>query len=105
MKNNSNFMLEFGRSDRELIETGDQDANITQILTLMNGRVTAELMNDKGQIAKKLVTFNRDKAVDYIFTSYIGRKPSKEEKVAFKNAEFSDIVWVLLNSHEFKLIM
>lgn len=102
---NSNFMLEFGRSDRELIETGDQDANITQILTLMNGRVTTELMNDKGQIAKKLVTFNRDKAVDYIFTSYIGRKPSEEEKVAFKNAEFSDIVWVLLNSHEFKLIM
>jgi len=102
---NSNFMLEFGRSDRELIETGDEDANITQILTLMNGKITKELMDDNGYIAKKLTTFNRDKAVDYIFTSYIGRKPSKEEKTVFKKAEFADIVWVLLNSHEFKLIM
>ena len=102
---NSNFMLEFGRSDRELIETGDEDANITQILTLMNGKVTDELMNDKGHIAKKLVNFKRDDAVDYLFISYIGRKPSEEEKVAFKDAEFSDIVWVLLNSHEFKLIL
>jgi len=102
---NSNFMLEFGRSDRELIETGDEDANITQILTLMNGKITKELMNDNGYIAKKLTTFNRDKAVDYIFTSYIGRKPSKEEKTVFEKAEFADIVWVLLNSHEFKLIM
>ena len=102
---NSNFMLEFGRSDRELIETGDEDANITQILTLMNGKITKELMDDNGYIAKKLTTFNRDKAVDYIFTSYIGRKPSKEEKTVFKKAEFADIVWVLLNSHEFKLIL
>ena len=101
----SNFMLEFGRSDRELIETGDEDANITQILTLMNGKVTNELMNKQGYIANKLVNFNRDDAVNYLFVSYIGRKPSEEEKVTFKDAEFSDIVWVLINSHEFKLIL
>jgi len=101
----SNFMLEFGRSDRELINTGNEDANITQILTLMNGKVTRELMSDKGYIASKLTNFNRDRAVDYLFSSYIGRNPSEEEKVAFKDAEFSDIVWVLVNSHEFKLII
>ena len=101
----SNFMLEFGRSDRELINTGNEDANITQILTLMNGKVTRELMSDKGYIASKLTNFNRDRAVDYLFSSYIGRTPSEEEKVAFKDAEFSDIVWVLVNSHEFKLII
>jgi hypothetical protein len=101
----ANFMLEFGRSDRELIETGDEDANITQILTLMNGKVTKELMSDNSHIAKKLVNFNRDRAVDYLFKSYIGRSPTDGEKEVFKEAEFSDIVWVLINSHEFKLIV
>ena len=101
----SNFMLEFGRSDRELIETGDQDANITQILTLMNGKVTKELMSRKSFIAKKLTNIERSQAVDYVFRSYIGRVPSAEERLAFKDAEFSDIIWVLINSHEFKLII
>lgn len=101
----SNFMLEFGRSDRELIETGDQDANITQILTLMNGKVTKELMSHKSFIAKKLTNLERSRAVDYVFRSYIGRVPSAEERLAFKDAEFSDIIWVLINSHEFKLII
>ena len=33
-----NFLLEFGASDRELIENGNEEANIMQILTLMNSK-------------------------------------------------------------------
>ncbi len=100
-----NFMLEFGGSDRELIENGNQEANIMQILTLMNSGMTKELMSVESRLGQKLLDLKRKEAVDYVFRSYIGRSPSKEEQQAFKGVGFSDIVWVLINSHEFKLII
>lgn len=102
--NARNFLLEFGASDRELIENGNQEANIMQILTLMNSSMTKELMSVKGRIGQKLVDYKRDEAIDYVFRSFIGRSPSAEELKAFKGVSYTDIVWVLVNSHEFKLI-
>ncbi len=100
-----NFMLEFGRSDRNLIETGNEDANITQILTLMNGPLTKGLMDDKNQVINRLADWNKDTAIEYLFASYIGRYPTEQEIKNFMNVPFADIVWVLINSHEFKLII
>ena len=100
-----NFMLEFGRSDRNLIETGNEDANITQLLTLMNGPLTKGLMNEKNQVLEKLVDWNKDTAIEYLFASYIGRLPTEEEIQNFIDVSFPDIVWVLINAHEFKLIL
>ena len=100
-----NFMLEFGRSDRNLIDTGNEAANITQILTLMNGPLTKGLMDEENQVMRKLVDWNKDMAVEYLFASYIGRLPSEEEMKTFENVSFADIVWVLINSHEFKFII
>jgi len=100
-----NFMLEFGRSDRNLIETGNEDANITQILTLMNGPLTKGLMDEKNQVMEKLVDWNKDTAIEYLFASYIGRYPTEQEIKNFIDVPFADIVWVLINSHEFKLII
>ena len=101
----ANFMLEFGRSDRNLIETGNEDANITQLLTLMNGPLTKGLMDEKNQVLEKLVDWNKDTAIEYLFASYIGRLPTEEEIQNFIDVSFPDIVWVLINAHEFKLIM
>ena len=100
-----NFMLEFGRSDRNLIETGNEDANITQILTLMNGPLTKGLMDDNNQVIDRLADWNKDTAIEYLFASYIGRYPTEQEIKNFMNVPFADIVWVLINSHEFKLII
>ena len=102
--NARNFLLEFGASDRDLIENGNQEANIMQILTLMNSSMTQQLMSVKGRIGQKLTDYKRDEAIDYVFRSFIGRSPSAEELVAFKGVSYTDIVWVLVNSHEFKLI-
>jgi len=88
-----------------LIENGNQEANIMQILTLMNSGMTNELMSVKSRLGKKLLDLKRGEAVDYVFRSYIGRSPTKEEQKAFNGVGFSDIVWVLINSHEFKLII
>ena len=100
----SNFMREFGRSDRELIETGNEQPNITQILNLMNGNVTKALQDTNGYVAKQAKDLDRDQGMNVIFFSYIGRAPNDRERKLFKNSSFEDIVWVLINSHEFKLI-
>ncbi len=100
-----NFMLEFGRSDRNLIETGNEDANITQILTLMNGPLTKGLMDEENQVMEKLVDWNKDTAIEYLFATYISRLPTEQEVKLLMDVPFEDIVWILLNSHEFKFII
>lgn len=101
---NANFMREFGRSDRELIETGNEQPNITQILNLMNGNVTKALQNNSGYVANKAKDVGKDIDINVIFISYIGRAPNDKERELFKDSSFEDIVWVLINTHEFKLI-
>ena len=101
---NANFMREFGRSDRELIETGNEQPNITQILNLMNGNVTKALQDKNGFVANQTKELKRNISLNVIFISYVGRAPDNKERELLKDASFEDIVWILINSHEFKLI-
>ena len=101
---NANFLREFGRSDRELIETGNEQPNITQILNLMNGGVTQALQDNNGYVASQAKDMKRELGMNIIFISYIGRAPNDRERELLKDASYEDIVWILINSHEFKLI-
>ena len=101
---NANFLREFGRSDRELIETGNEQPNITQILNLMNGSVTQALQDTNGYVANQAKDMKRELGMNIIFISYIGRAPNDRERELLKDASYEDMVWILLNSHEFKLI-
>ena len=101
---NANFLREFGRSDRELIETGNEQPNITQILNLMNGNVTQALQDSNGYVANQAKDMKRELGMNIIFISYIGRAPNDRERELLKDASYEDIVWILINSHEFKLI-
>ena len=101
---NANFLREFGRSDRELIETGNEQPNITQILNLMNGGVTQALQDNNGYVASQAKDMKRELGMNIIFISYIGRAPNDKERELLKDASYEDIVWILINSHEFKLI-
>jgi hypothetical protein len=101
---NANFLREFGRSDRELIETGNELPNITQILNLMNGGVTQALQNTNGYVASQAKDMKRELGMNIIFISYIGRAPNDKERELLKDASYEDIIWILINSHEFKLI-
>jgi len=101
---NANFLREFGRSDRELIETGNEQPNITQILNLMNGNVTQALQDPNGYVANQAKDMKRELGMNIIFISYIGRAPNDKERELLKDASYEDMVWVLINSHEFKLI-
>jgi len=101
---NANFLREFGRSDRELIETGNELPNITQILNLMNGGVTQALQNTNGYVASQAKDMKRELGMNIIFISYIGRAPNDKERELLKDASYEDVIWILINSHEFKLI-
>ena len=101
---NANFLREFGRSDRELIETGNEQPNITQILNLMNGGVTQALQDNNGYVASQAKDMKRELGMNIIFISYIGRAPNDKERELLKDASYEDVIWILINSHEFKLI-
>ena len=101
---NTNFLIEFGRSDRELIQKGDQDGNITQILVLMNSPLASTLGSKISFAMKKAQSAPKEKSLEILFYSFLGRMPSAEEKKALGEADLYDVVWVLLNSHEMKLI-
>ena len=101
---NANFLREFGRSDRELIETGNEQPNITQILNLMNGSVTQALQDTNGYVANQAKDMKRELGMNIIFISYIGRAPNDKERELLKDASYEDVIWILINSHEFKLI-
>ena len=101
---NANFLIEFGRSDRELIQNGDTDGNITQILVLMNSPLASTLGSKISFAMKKAQSAPKEKSLEILFYSFLGRMPTAAEKKALADAYLYDIVWVLLNSHEMKLI-
>ena len=101
---NTNFLIEFGRSDRELIQNGDEDGNITQILVLMNSPLASTLGSKMSFAMKKAQSAASEQSLEILFYSFLGRMPTADEKKALKDTDLYDVVWVLLNSHEMKLI-
>jgi hypothetical protein len=53
---------------------------------------------------KKAQSAPKEKSLEILFYSFLGRTPTAAEKKALAGALLYDIVWVLLNSHEMKLI-
>ena len=70
----------------------------------MNGDVTKALQDTNGFVANQAKDVDRNIGMNIIFFSYIGRAPNDRERELFKDADFADMVWILINSHEFKLI-
>jgi hypothetical protein len=70
----------------------------------MNGSVTQALQDSSGYVANQSKDMKRELGMNIIFISYIGRAPNDRERELLKDASYGDIVWILINSHEFKLI-
>ena len=106
------FLNFFGQSDRLIIEEGNLDPNLPQVLALLNSQLTTQfvLRNSyiKRQVNQKKST---EEKVDYLYQVILTRKPTKNEsKTASdfisKNAKtgVEDIIWVLVNTREFIFI-
>ncbi len=103
----------FGASDREQIENNNQDAVVTQVLSLINGYVENDLIGrgtSELTARMKAAATSNDK-LDVAFLSMLNRKPTRTEsstwlrvlKAGGENG-YKDLVWTLSNSHEFIFI-
>ena len=106
------LIREFGSASRDQIEDSHKQASVTQVLNLLNGYVEEYLLkNDKVPILN-LVKEGKtvDSKINNAFLAVLNREPSSSElrnfKDAIRSSEFpeKDLIWVLVNSHEFLFI-
>ncbi len=107
------FLRQFGQSNRNLISASHDDANVPQLLNLLNGFVEERLLTQTQAVLRREMIRARIPAKQ-ISTAYIGilsRKPNFEEMdmwLRLMRADprqgTSDLIWTLLNTHEFLFV-
>ncbi len=75
------FLYLFGSSDREVVDGASREPNVGQVLSLMNGFVQKELVNDSSaHLYKSLEGASTDKEkIRRIYIAILNRPPSEEE--------------------------
>jgi hypothetical protein len=110
---NGHLVREFGGSDREQIEGSHKQASVTQVLNLLNGYVEKSILNKKDALVLNTVknAGSKEDQIETAFLSILNRKPDAKETRNIKDALqksgsnfYKDIVWVLINSHEFLFV-
>ena len=109
------FLRDFGASDRELIDGGNTDPTVTQILTLINGRHHYQIVREGSALTRLLKRYDKDPRARarVVYLSILGREPNRNElrlaQTVFKEAKQpkrgnNELVWILLNTPEFMFI-
>jgi hypothetical protein len=107
------FIREFGGADRDQIENSHRQAAVTQVLNLLNGYVETKIFKNKEAVVMKNVDKggSMEEKIEIAFRTILNRKPNSTEfrdfKDAIKKSEetgYKDMVWVLINSHEFMFV-
>lgn len=105
------LLRDFGQSDRALIENGNDHPAVTQALFLLNGAVDKEVLQSRSVIMQQVAAqkTERDK-IRMTFLSVLGREQTAKERPLqaiagqWDKAALDDLVWSLINSHEFLFI-
>jgi len=97
----------FGESDREIADDSSREGGIPQVLMLMNGNVQ-NVISNKDALALKSATLqpSREKQIESLYLSFLGRMPNADEKTKVLNAlsqgmQLPELTWVLFNTREF----
>ncbi len=111
---NGHFLRDFGQSDRELVQNANNDASVSQALTLLNGKVFNNLMNRYTVIARAMDRARKESpeaVIDSVYLSLLSRKATPEEQALLKpiadNADSTDrgdVLWTVLNTRQFFFI-
>jgi len=106
------FLLQFGQSPRQVMDGGNREGTVPQILMMMNGQAQQMLTNKDSLIFRTIanVASPPDK-VETVFLSVLNRRPTLTEKdiarqelAAHGDEAYGDIIWALINTREFYFI-
>jgi hypothetical protein len=104
------FLYLFGASDREVVEGASKEPNVGQVLSMMNGYVQRQLVNNSGAYLYKSLEGASSEAekIRRLYVSILNRPPSEEEmgwmkeEIAAQGEEgYRNIVSALVMSSEF----
>ncbi|MEM8882483.1 MAG: DUF1549 domain-containing protein [Planctomycetota bacterium] len=110
---NGHLLRELGQSPRELIQEGHSDPTVPQILALLNAFLEQRVLtNRSAEVMRDIQEARGNKGkIDAAFLGVLGRKPTSEERRMWerdiaKGGERAtqDLVWTLVNTHEFLFI-
>lgn len=121
------FLRMFGQSDKNLIEGQYTSGSSPQVMALLNGSITNQVLSSPEGYLIDEVAFGKGRKgekIDKIFISVLGRTPSSEEARMAQSmmngrrssgasekeerqqiaAGIGDVVWALVNTREFMFI-
>ena len=108
------MILQFGGSPRDQIQVSHKEAAVNQVLAMINGYVEKNLVNNKKSVILNKIAEGSsiEEKINLSFLALLQRKPNASELKDFKEMinqlkvdDFhKDIVWALLNSHEFMFV-
>jgi len=107
------FLREFGQSDRTLVDGATNDANMAQVLEIMNGHVEKLVVNNQGAAVYNALeegSTDADK-VRYLYYAILSRAPTDLEMnmlmrdvIDGSRDSYQNLVSALLSTHEFMFI-
>lgn len=108
------IIIQFGGSRRDQIQVSHKEAAVNQVLAMINGYVEKYLVSNKKSHTLRKISEGptMEDKVNLAFLAILQRKPNTTELRDFKDminkldAEdfHKDVVWALLNSHEFMFV-
>ncbi|MCS1411788.1 MAG: hypothetical protein M2R45_04990 [Verrucomicrobia subdivision 3 bacterium] len=106
------FLHQFGQSDRETIENANDEANVPQVLTLLNGPFYSQLRRSNSAFQMTCESArNTTELLDAIYLSILTRLPNLEERKLLlpgfeqdPDTAADDLAWVLLNTRQFAFV-
>lgn len=107
------FLDRFGQSDRETIDGAFQDATIPQALSLLNGFLEERILSNSQSVLMQTLqaASSPEDKIEAAFLSILNRKPENYENRMWKGEVKADpvqgckdLVWTLINTHEFLFI-
>lgn len=110
---NGHMIRKFGQSDREQIQASHTEANVPQVLSMLNGYLEDRVLsNYSSELMKNIYAASSDR--EKVRTAYLGvlnREPRGRELAVWEHEMdqggrkvVKDLVWTLVNSHEFRFV-
>ncbi len=104
------FLRQFGQSDRQIADSGNDEGSIPQVMMLMNGEAQS-VISSNGSLVLKTATeqASQEASIESLYVSFFSRKPKPTEVAAAKEAlaaglALKDLTWVLFNTREFMFV-